>query len=401
MESESNHNDHRLIGQRQDLFHLQEEAPGAVFWHPRGWTLLRLLEQRVRLLMEREGFQEVRTPQVLAAPIWRASGHLEHFSAGMFKLEDDGALFALKPASCPGHIQIALRAGLSYRDLPYRLGEFGLVHRNEPSGAVQGLFRLRQFTQDDGHIFCRHDQVLKEVAGFCQSLRAFYAEFGFESVEVGFSTRPESRVGSDESWDRAEQVLAQAAREAGISRVLQPGPGAFYGPKLEFSLRDRLDRAWQCGTIQLDLAMPERFGLDYVEAGGERLRPLLLHRAVFGSLERFLGILLEQHGGRLPAWLAPEQVLVAPLADGQAEYAQEVARRLRGAGLRARIDGRSESVGKKVRDAHELGVPFVIALGAREAAGRSVSIRGREGRPSEVPLEEGVARLQDACQPPG
>ncbi|MBI5549723.1 MAG: threonine--tRNA ligase, partial [Deltaproteobacteria bacterium] len=356
----SNDHDHRLIGQRQDLFHLQEEAPGAVFWHPRGWTLLRILEHRVRLLMEREGFQEVRTPQVLAAPVWQASGHLEHFAAGMFKLEDEGRLFALKPASCPGHIQVALRAALSYRDLPYRLGEFGLVHRNEPSGAVQGLFRLRQFTQDDGHIFCRPEQVFEEVAGFCHSLRAFYAEFGFEKVEVGFSTRPQSRVGSDQDWDRAERVLEEAARKAGIELALQPGQGAFYGPKLEFSLRDRMDRAWQCGTIQLDLAMPERFGLDYVEAGGERRRPALLHRAVFGSLERFLGVLLEHHSGCLAPWLAPEQVVVAPIADAQGDYAREVGGLLRRAGLRVRVDTRGESVGRKVRDAHGLGVPLMV-----------------------------------------
>ncbi len=396
----SQEDDHRSIGQQQDLFHFQEEAPGAVFWHPRGWVLLRVLEQRVRLLMEREGFQEVRTPQILAEPIWKASGHLDHFSAGMFKLEDDGRLYALKPASCPGHIQIALRASLSYRDLPYRLGEFGLVHRNEPSGAVQGLFRLRQFTQDDGHIFCEPDQLFEQVERFCRSLREFYGEFGFMNVEVGFSTRPDSRVGSDEMWDRAERVLEGAARHAGVQLVLQPGQGAFYGPKLEFSLRDRLDRTWQCGTIQLDLAMPERFDLDYVEAGGDRRRPALLHRAVFGSLERFLGVLLEQHGGRLPAWLAPEQIAVAPIADAHVSYAREVAGLLRARGLRVRIDGRGESVGRKVRDAHAFGIPLFVAVGQREMDGRLISVREREGASSSRPLDEGAGFLVDACRTP-
>lgn len=392
--------DHRQIGQRQDLFHLQDEAPGAVFWHPRGWTLLRLLEQRVRGLMEREGFQEVRTPQLLAAPVWQASGHLEHFSDGLFKFQDEDRLFALKPTSCPAHIQIALRAALSYRDLPYRLGEFGLVHRNEPSGAVQGLFRLRQFTQDDGHIFCLDEQVLDEVAGFCRSLRAFYGEFGFADVAVGFSTRPPSRVGSDEVWDRAEHALAEAARHAGIELALQPGQGAFYGPKLEFYLKDRLGRDWQCGTIQLDLAMPARFGLEYVEAGGGKRPPALLHRAVFGSLERFLGILLEHHGGALPAWLSAEQVVVAPIGESLAAYGTEVAARLRAGGLRVRVDGRSESVGRKVRDAHALAVPLVVVVGGREQERRSLSLRGRDGASTEHPIAEGVARALELCRAP-
>lgn len=393
-------NDHRLIAQRQDLFHLQDEAPGAAFWHPRGWTLLRLLESRVRLVMERDGFQEVRTPQVLAEPIWRASGHLEHFASGMFAFERDERRFALKPASCPGHIQIALRAGLSYRDLPLRLGELGLVHRDEPSGAIQGLFRLRQFTQDDGHIFCAAHQVAGEVARFCRSLRALYAEFGFEEMRVGFSTRPASRAGADEDWDRAEQVLQEAARAAGLECALQPGEGAFYGPKLEFSLRDRLGRGWQCGTIQLDLAMPERFDLAYVDSGGERRRPALLHRAAFGSLERFLGILLEQTGGRLPPWLAPEQIAVEPLRDAHGGFAREVAAALRGAGLRVRVDERDLALSRKVRDARTLSIPFIVALGDREAQQRTMSLRGGEAPPRELPLAEGVAWLAQACRPP-
>lgn len=392
--------DHRLIAQRQDLFHLQDEAPGAAFWHPRGWTLLRLLESHIRLLMERDGFQEVRTPQVLAEPIWRASGHWEHFASGMFALEREGRRYALKPASCPGHIQIALRAGLSYRDLPMRLGELGLVHRDEPSGAIQGLFRLRQFTQDDGHIFCAPDQIAGEVVRFCRSLRSLYAQLGFDDVRVGFSTRPASRVGADEDWDRAEQVLQEAARASGLEYAVQPGEGAFYGPKLEFSLRDRLGRGWQCGTIQLDLAMPERFDLSYVDSGGERRRPALLHRAAFGSLERFLGILLEQTGGHLPNWLAPEQLLVAPVRASHVDFAREVAAALRAAGLRVRFDGRDLALSRKVRDARELGIPFVAAVGDREVERRSMSLRGGEGQPREHALAEGVAWMAEACRPP-
>jgi threonyl-tRNA synthetase len=362
-------NDHRLIAQRQDLFHFQDEAPGAAFWHPRGWTLLRLLESRVRLMMEREGFQEVRTPQVLAEPIWRASGHLEHFASGMFAFERDERRFALKPASCPGHIQIALRAGLSHRDLPLRLGELGLVHRDEPSGAIQGLFRLRQFTQDDGHIFCAARQVAGEVARFCRSLRALYAEFGFEEMRVGFSTRPSSRAGADEDWDRAEQVLQEAARAAGLECALQPGEGAFYGPKLEFSLRDRLGRGWQCGTIQLDLAMPERFDLAYVDSGGASAagRPCSTARPLGAWSDSWASSSSRREGACPPGW-PPSR---SPSLPSGTPAAASLARSRRPCAARA--------------------CAFALTKGASRSLARSAT-RGRTPSPSSSPSATGRPR---------
>lgn len=391
--------DHRALGQRLDLFHLQEEAPGMVFWHPRGLMLYRLLEEHVRQRMRDEGYREVRTPQLYAQPLWERSGHWENFRENMFCLEEGDRHLALKPVSCPGHIQLVQRMAPSHRDLPLRLGEFGLVHRSERSGALHGLFRLRQFTQDDGHIFCAAEQVEDEVVRFVRSLKAFYAGFGFDDVQVAFSSRPEARAGDDAVWDQAEAWLQSAARQAGLSCVEQPGQGAFYGPKLEFVLQDRLGRAWQCGTIQLDLVLPERFDLHYAGPSGERLRPVMLHRALFGSLERFIGVLLEHHGGALPAWLAPEQVVVASVGEGAAAYAEALAARLRRAGCRARADVRDESLSKKVLGAHEDGVPFLAVVGGREVAAQGVRLRQRDGAQRDLPLDEAVAWLSAACQP--
>jgi threonyl-tRNA synthetase len=391
--------DHRQLGQRLDLFHLQEEAPGMVFWHPRGFTLHRLLEDAVRRNMRRDGYQEVRTPQIMRRPIWDASGHWDNFSAGMFRLAEDDQQAAVKPVNCPGHLQIVARMAPSYRDLPLRLGELGLVHRNEPSGTLHGLFRLRQFTQDDGHVFCVEEQVEPEVVRFCSGLREFYSSFGFEDMFVGFSTRPAQRAGSDEVWDRAEAALLAAARSAGLDCKVQPGEGAFYGPKLEFVLQDRLGRAWQCGTIQLDFVLPERFDISYVDASGARRRPAMLHRAVLGSVERFLGILLEQVRGALPPWLAPDQVVVAPVADAQEPYAREALARLCDAGVRASLDARAETLSRRIVDAHAAGVPLFAVVGKREVERRAVTLRDRDGGQRELPLDEAVGHVVRCCQP--
>jgi threonyl-tRNA synthetase len=392
--------DHRHIAQRLGLFHMQEEAPGMAFWHPRGWTLFRLIEGAVRRHMEREGFLEVRSPQVLRQAVWEASGHWEHFRENMFVLDDD-RVAALKPVSCPAHFHVARRMTLSYRDLPMRIGELGLVHRNEQSGALHGLFRLRQFTQDDGHIFCERDQIADEVASFCRGLSRFYEAFGFGDMHVGFSTRPDDRAGSDEAWDEAERLLGEAARAAGLSPELQPGEGAFYGPKLEFVLEDCFGRKWQCGTIQLDLVLAERFDVSYVDRDGERRRPAILHRAVLGSLERFLGILLEQSGGALPGWLAPEQIVVLPVGADQSGYAERVLAEMKGADLRASLDAEG-TLGYRIRAAHERGVAQAIVVGAREENAGAVSLRGRskDERDRTLSLDDAVGELIADCAAP-
>jgi threonyl-tRNA synthetase len=392
--------DHRSLGDRLDLFHLQEEAPGMVFWHPRGFILYQLLEERIRRELAAGGYREVRTPQILGQRIWESSGHWENFREGMFVLDDGERPFAVKPVSCPGHIQIFQRMAPSFRALPVRLAEFGLVHRNESSGALLGLFRLRQFTQDDGHIFCMEEQVAEEVAAFCRSLRAFYRDFGFDDVQVAFSSRPAQRAGSDEVWDRAEAALLEAARNVGLACKMQPGQGAFYGPKLEFILRDRSGREWQCGTIQLDFVLPERFDLHYVDSGGGRRRPAMLHRAIFGSVERFLGILLEHHQGALPAWLAPEQIRVLPVGQDSQAYAWEVQARMEKAGLRVSSDARGETLSRRILDSHHDSVPFVLLVGGKEQVARSVQIRERSGAQRQVSLESAVAELSQACRVP-
>jgi threonyl-tRNA synthetase len=391
------HDDHRAAGPRLGLFHLQDEAPGMVFWHPKGLALVRALEDAVRRRAAAEGYHEVRTPQLLRQSLWEASGHWEHFRHGMFALEQDGVCAALKPVSCPCHIQIAQRRSLSYRDLPLRLCEFGLCHRDEPSGTLHGLFRLRQFTQDDGHIFCAEDQVAAEIDRFCRGAAAFYAAMGFVDVAVALSTRPPQRAGDDATWDRAEAMLAAAAAAAGLRPALQPGEGAFYGPKLEFTLRDRLGRAWQCGTIQLDLVLPRRFGLHYVDAGDVRRHPAMLHRALLGSVERFLAVLLEH--GALPPWLAPVQVVVVPVHPAQAAAAAAALAELRAAGLRAELDDRPETLARRVAEAHAGGVPCLAVVGAREAEAGTLALRER-GEQSLLPRAEAVAALARRCAPP-
>ncbi|HEU4577118.1 MAG TPA: threonine--tRNA ligase [Polyangiaceae bacterium] len=392
--------DHRDIAREQDLFHFQEDAPGMVFWHARGLALCRALEQAARAVLCEQEYAEVRSPQLLPQPIWEASGHWQHFAEGMFKLrEEDGRGLALRPVNCPGHAQIYRSALRSHRDLPLRLAEFGVVHRKEPSGALQGLFRLRQFLQDDGHIFCRPDQLAEELERFCRSLQLLYRGFGFEQLAVGLSRRPPERLGSDASWDVAERALEQAARGLGSELWDQPGEGAFYGPKLEFKLRDRCGRIWQCGTIQVDFALPERFALEYVDAGGQRRRPAMLHRALYGSVERFLGILLEHYQGRLPAWLAPEQARVFALGADQLERARSLLAALRAAGLRASLDVSDERLGSRIARARQLAIPFLLCVGAREARAGVVSVRHGEQR-SELELERAIAELAQACAPP-
>jgi threonyl-tRNA synthetase len=390
--------DHRALGHRLGLFHFQEEAAGSVFWHPRGLQLLRALEDHLRRIVLRQGYHEVRSPQVLAQPVWERSGHWSVFREGMLVVE--GEARALKPVSCPGHMELVRRLGPLWSELPLRIAEFGLVHRDEPSGALHGLFRLRQFSQDDGHVFCREEQVPDELLRFVGSLRALYAALGFEDLEVAFSGRPSNRLGDDSVWDRAEGLLADAARAAGLAWSHQPGEGAFYGPKLEFALRDRLGRAWQCGTIQVDLVLPARFELGFPDGAGGRSRPVVLHRALVGSLERVLGILLEHHRGRLPAWLAPEQVVVASLESGAASHARNALRALEGAGIRARLDDRDEALSRKVADAHRLGVPYLVAAGPRDEAKGSVRLREASGAQRDVQLDSVGAELSRLCAPP-
>ena len=391
--------DHRNIGQKLDLFHFQEEAKGMVFWHPRGFTMLSLLREALSRVARGDGFEEVQSPQILSQEIWAMSGHLAHFRQGMFAAGEPDEPAFVKPVSCPAHLEIFRRRAASYRDLPLRYSEFGLVHRAEPSGTLHGLFRLRQFTQDDGHVFCADEQVEAEVARFCSSLHRCYRALGFGDVKVAFASRPPERAGSDASWDRAEAALLAAARRAGLEPELAPGQGAFYGPKLEFALSDHAGRSWQCGTIQLDLVLPERFDVSYVNSSGQRARPAMLHRAVLGSLERFLGILLELRDGRLPNWLCPEQVAVLPVSEVHEGEARAFVRELEEQGVRARVDARSESLSRRVRDAHERAVPFVATLGARECARAEVSLR-EGGKARAIARTAGVAELANACAPP-
>ena len=395
--------DHRAIGNRQDLFHFQPEAPGMAFWHPRGYVVYRALERYIRQQARKNGYREVRTPQLLDRSIWQMSGHWDHFDHNMFALPEEQELLAIKPVSCPGHMQIARQARLSYRDLPLRLFELGLCHRREASGALLGLMRLQSFTQDDGHIFCSIEHVDEEVARFCGSLREVYRHMGFESARIAFSTRPKSRAGDDAGWDRAEAILAAAASAVGLEVIEQPGEGAFYGPKLEFVLEDNRGRQWQCGTIQLDLVLPERFDLSYVDADGEQRRPVMIHRAIFGSLERFMGVLLEHHQGQLPAWLAPDQAIVASVSEKQRGAAARIAEQMQAAGLRAHLDDRDATLGRKVAHARELGVPFLAVVGAREVERGAVALRrlgSSPGKARELSVAEAIEHLASECRSP-
>ncbi|HEV2678574.1 MAG TPA: threonine--tRNA ligase [Aliidongia sp.] len=392
--------DHRALGNRLDLFHQQQEGPGMVFWHPRGVALWRVIEDHIRRRMRRAGYREVRTPQILARSLWERSGHWEKFGEDMFALEVEGRALAVKPMSCPCHIQIFNKRVRSFRDLPMRYFEFGAVHRSEPSGALHGLFRTRGFVQDDAHVFCREDQVEAEVRRFCRIQTALYADFGFDEVEVRFSTRPEVRAGSDDVWDRAERSLEAAARAAGLDPILQPGEGAFYGPKLEFHLKDRLGRSWQCGTVQLDFVLPDRLDAAYHDEANGSSRPVILHHAVLGSLERFIGILLEHHDGHLPPWLAPEQVLVASINKEAAPYACKIEQALADAGLRVAFDDGPDTLPRKIVEARERGIPLIAVIGKREARERTVALRHRDGRQEILELAQAVARIAEAATGP-
>lgn len=392
--------DHRDLGNSLDLFHFQDDAPGMAFWHPRGLALYRVLAEAARRHCHAEGYCEVVTPQVLRQPIWERSGHWTHYSEDMFRFDDGKEPVALKPVSCPGHLEIVKRRRLSYRDLPLRVAEFGVVHRHEPSGSLHGLFRLRQFTQDDGHIWCLPGQLDGEVKGFATGLMAFYRAFGFDSFDVKLSTRPTSRVGDDAQWARAESLLGRAASEAGLAWSEQPGGGAFYGPKLEFSLRDAWGRLWQCGTIQLDLVLPERFGLHYVCSDGTFEVPMMLHRALFGSLERFMGVLLEHSRGRLEPWLAPEQVRVLPVGESHGPQARALAAVLDQSKLRVGVDIDHETLALRVHRAHADGVPFVVILGKREVESASATLRERSGGNRTLPQAELADFLVRRCSPP-
>jgi len=373
---EAERRDHRRLGREMGLFHLQEEAAGSVFWMPKGWRLFRVCEDYMRMRLDANGYVEVKTPQLLDRALWEASGHWEKFREHMFVAEAaEDRLFALKPMNCPGHVQIFKQGIKSYRDLPLRMAEFGACHRNEPSGALHGIMRVRAFTQDDAHIFATEDQVTAETERFCALLTSIYADFGFEDVLVKFSDRPEVRAGEDGVWDKAETALLDAVNTAGLEVELNPGEGAFYGPKLEFVLRDAIGRDWQCGTFQVDFVLPERLNATYMDENGERRRPVMLHRAILGSFERFIGVLIEHYAGRFPLWLAPVQAVVATITSDADGYAREVFARLREAGLRAELDLRNEKIGYKVREHSVAKVPAMLVVGRREAEQGTVALR--------------------------
>ena len=376
MLEEAEKRDHRKLGRKLGLFHLQEEAAGSVFWHAKGWVLYREIEAYVRRRLDAAGYSEVKTPQLVDRSLWEASGHWEKFGENMFTAQsEDERTLALKPMNCPCHVQIFRQGIKSYRDLPLRMAEFGSCHRNEPSGALHGIMRVRAFTQDDAHIFCTEDQITAESVKFCSLLQSIYADFGFHDVRVKFSDRPEVRAGDDVTWDRAEAALTDATKAAKLDTILNPGEGAFYGPKLEFVLRDAIGRDWQCGTLQVDFVLPDRLDAEYVGEDGNRHRPVMLHRAILGSMERWIGILIEQYAGRMPAWLAPVQIVVASITDQANDYAREVAAAAADLGLRVETDLRNEKISYKVREHSVMKVPFILAVGGREAEAGTVALR--------------------------
>ncbi len=394
MLEEAEKRDHRKLGRHMDLFHLQDEAPGMVFWHPKGWVIWQEVEQYMRKLLRDNGYQEVRTPQVMDRVLWERSGHWENYAENMFTTKAEERDYAVKPMNCPGHVQIFNQGIKSYRDLPLRLAEFGSCHRNEPSGALHGIMRVRGFVQDDAHIFCTEEQILAESLAFIDLLRKVYADFGFHDILVKLSTRPEKRLGSDETWDRAEAALAQALEAKGLQYDLEPGEGAFYGPKIEFSLKDCLNRVWQCGTLQLDFSLPGRLGAEYVAEDNSRRQPVMLHRAILGSMERFIGILIEHHAGAFPLWLAPLQVVVMSISEHQADYAESVAEKLREAGLRAVADLRNEKISYKIREHSLQKLPYQVVVGDKEKAAGLVAVRARGGQDlGQMSLETFVERL--------
>ena len=372
--------DHRKIGKKLNLFHFQEEAPGMVFWHPRGWTIYQVIQHYMQQLQNESGYQEIRTPQLVDYTLWEKSGHASKFADEMFSVESESRMYAIKPMNCPCHVQVFNQGLKSYRELPLRLAEFGSCHRNEPSGSLHGLMRVRGFTQDDAHIFCSEADIQNEVAAFMELLFRVYRDFGFDDIILRLSTRPENRVGSDEMWDKSEDALRQALNNSGLAWELLPGEGAFYGPKIEFSLKDCMGRIQQCGTIQVDFSMPERLGAQYVAEDGSRKTPVMLHRAILGSFERFIGVLIEHYAGALPAWLAPEQAMVLNITDNQAEYCEKVRKMLAEKGFRVSSDLRNEKIGFKIREHTIQKVPFMLVAGDREMESGQIAVRTRDGQ---------------------
>jgi len=393
---EAEKRDHRKLGKQLDLFHMQEEAPGMVYWHPKGWTIWQQIEQYMRQILSKNGYVEIRTPQVLDRSLWEKSGHWENFRENMFITESENRHYAIKPMNCPGHVQVFNHELRSYRDLPLRLAEFGSCHRNEASGALHGLMRVRSFTQDDAHIFCTEDQILEEVLKFIDLLNQVYLDFGFNENLIKLSTRPVQRVGAEEQWDKAEAALAEALNQKGLNWELQPGEGAFYGPKIEFTLKDSLGRKWQCGTLQLDFSMPARLGASYIAEDNIKKIPVMLHRAILGSMERFIGILVEHHAGALPVWLSPDQVIVLNISRNQTDYAQSVVSELEQSGIRVSSDLRNEKISYKIREHSLQKIPYLIVVGDKEVENQTVAVRGRLNRDhGTMPLDSFVAMIRE------
>ena len=387
--------DHRRIGRELDLFHFQDEAPGLIFWHPKGWTIWQQVEQYMRQVYQDNGYQEVKAPQILDLSLWKKTGHWDNYQENMFTTESENRVYGLKPMNCPGHVQI-FNAGLhSYRELPLRYGEFGQCHRNEPSGSLHGMMRVRGFTQDDGHIFCTEDQLQEECAAFTRLLQKVYADFGFTEILYKVATRPEKRIGADEVWDKAEQALKDSLDLSHCDYEVSEGEGAFYGPKIEYTLKDAIGRHWQCGTIQVDFSMPARLGAEYVDAQDQRRTPVMLHRAILGSLERFIGMLIENHAGALPAWLAPHHAVVCCISDASAAYAEQLARDLKAQGLRVFADVRGEKITRKIREHSLQKIPYILVVGDKERESGAVSVRGRGNLDlGTMPVADFTARLK-------
>lgn len=399
MLEEAEKRDHRKLGRSLDLFHFQEEAPGLIFWHPKGWTIWQEVEQYMRRIYRDNGYQEVKAPQILDRALWEKSGHWENYKENMFTTESENRHYALKPMNCPGHVQIFNATLHSYRDLPLRYGEFGQCHRNEPSGALHGLMRVRGFTQDDGHIFCTEDQILDECVNYTALLQRVYKDFGFLEIIYKVATRPPKRVGTDAGWDKAEFALMESLRRSGCEFEIAEGDGAFYGPKIEYTLKDAIGRQWQCGTMQVDFSMPERLNAEYVAEDNARKRPVMLHRAILGSLERFIGILIEHHAGALPLWLAPEQAIVLNIAESQAEYAQQVTQTLKKQGFRVRADLRNEKISYKIREHALQKVPYLLVVGDKERDANVVAVRARGGVDlGTLPLSALSERFIQECE---
>ena len=402
MLEEAEKRDHRRLGRELDLFHMQEEAVGSIFWHPRGWSLYREIEAHVRRRLEEGDYNEVKTPQLIDRSLWEASGHWDKFRENMFTADsEDDRTLALKPMNCPGHVQIYKQGLKSYRDLPIRMAEFGSCHRNEPSGALHGIMRVRAFTQDDAHIFCSEDQITSESITFCDLLRKIYKDFGFEDVRVKFSDRPAVRAGDDETWDRAEEALKSACEAAGLETTLNPGEGAFYGPKLEFVLTDAIGRDWQCGTLQVDFVLPERLDANYIASDGSKKRPVMLHRAILGSMERWIGILIEQYAGRFPIWLAPVQAVITTITSDNDEYAYKVLEECKKVGLRAAVDVRNEKINYKIREHSNAKIPVILVVGTKEQENETVAVRRLGGKSQEIlALDDAVNTLLKESTPP-